>query len=98
MGGIVWGIGQALLEVTIRDRRGRLVNPNLSEYLVPVNADTPPTEVLLIPEADSDVNPAGAKGLGELGICGAAAAIGNAIFHATGRRVRNLPIKTELWV
>jgi xanthine dehydrogenase YagR molybdenum-binding subunit len=74
------------------------VNPNLADYLVPVNADVPEMEILLVPERDSEVNPAGAKGLGELGICGAAAAIGNAIFHATGRRFRDLPIKAESWL
>ena len=97
MGGIVWGIGQALLEETIRDCRGRIVNPNLADYLVPVNADVPGMEILLVPEKDTEVNPAGAKGLGELGICGASAAIANAIFHATGRRFRDLPIKAESW-
>jgi xanthine dehydrogenase YagR molybdenum-binding subunit len=97
IGGIVWGIGQALLEETVRDGRGRLVNANLSDYLVPVNADVPSLEVSLLAEEDSEVNPAGAKGLGELGICGAGAAIANAIFHATGHRFRDLPFKTELW-
>lgn len=97
-GGIVWGIGQALLEETIRDRKGRLVNNNLAEYLVPVQADVPDIGVILINEIDGDVNPAGAKGLGELGICGAAAAVANAIFHATGRRFRDLPIKPADWL
>lgn len=95
VGGIVWGIGQALLERTIYDSSSRIVNRNLADYLVPVNADVPPIEVILIPEADTLVNPAGAKGLGELGICGAAAAIANATFHATGIRVRDLPITHE---
>jgi xanthine dehydrogenase YagR molybdenum-binding subunit len=98
LGGIAWGIGQALMEETVRDVRGKIVNGNLADYLVPVNADVPAIDVLLIPEKDSSVNAAGAKGLGELGICGAAAAIANAIFHATGRRFRDLPIKTESWL
>ncbi len=97
-GGIVWGIGQALLEETVRDSKGRLINNNLAEYLVPVQADVPPIEVILVNEIDETVNPAGAKGLGELGICGASAAIANAIFHATGRRFRNLPIKPADWL
>lgn len=92
MGGIVWGIGQALTEQTIYDPSNRIVNRNLADYLVPVNADVPAMDIALIPEVDTQVNPAGAKGLGELGICGAAAAVTNAVFHATGVRCRALPI------
>lgn len=92
MGGIVWGIGQALTEQTIHDNHG-IVNRNLAEYLVPVNRDVPALDITLLPEEDARVNALGAKGLGELGICGAAAAVANAIFHATGQRVRGLPVR-----
>lgn len=96
IGGIVWGIGQALLEETVHDDyAGSIVNANLADYLVPVHADIPFIDVLLIGESDHLVNPLGAKGLGELGICGAAAAIANSIYHATGRRFRRLPIKVN---
>ncbi len=94
-GAIIWGIGQALLERTLHDPSGRIINPNLAEYLVPVHADVPAIEIILLGEADALVNPLGAKGLGELGICGAPAAIANAIFHATGRRFRDLPITPD---
>lgn len=92
MGGIVWGIGKALLEETVHDGHG-IVNNNLAEYLLPVNSDVPHMGINLLPEVDMQVNPLGAKGLGELGICGAAAAVTNAIFHATGVRVRELPAR-----
>jgi xanthine dehydrogenase molybdopterin-binding subunit B len=91
LGGIVWGIGQSASRRDDPRWARQTDRPEPMEYLVPVNADTPPIEVLLVPEAGSDVNPAGAKGLGELGICGATAAIANAIFHATARRLRNVP-------
>ncbi|AIE84044.1 xanthine dehydrogenase family protein molybdopterin-binding subunit [Fimbriimonas ginsengisoli] len=95
-GGIVWGIGMALLEESLLDPRyGRFVNSNLAEYHVPVNKDVPPIEILLMDEKDSVVSPVGAKGAGEIGITGAAAAIGNAIYHATGKRVRDLPITLD---
>jgi xanthine dehydrogenase YagR molybdenum-binding subunit len=95
-GGIVWGIGMTLLEESLMDaRHGRFVNSNLAEYHVPVNADVPRIEVALIDEEDALVSPLGAKGAGEIGITGAAAAIGNAVFHATGRRVRDLPITLD---
>ena len=95
-GGIVWGIGMGLLEETHTDHRfGRFLNSNLAEYHVPVNADAPPLEILLVPEEDKLVSPLGAKGAGEIGIVGAAAAIGNAVFHATGKRVRDLPITLD---
>ena len=93
MGSIVWGIGQALQEESIVDQNfGRFVNHNLAEYHVPVNADIHDIEVIFVEEKDDIVNPLGAKGLGEIGIVGVAAAIGNAIYHATGKRVRDLPI------
>jgi xanthine dehydrogenase YagR molybdenum-binding subunit len=96
MGGIVWGVGMALLEETHRDlRTGRYVNANLSEYHVPVNADIGEIDIHVVPEDDPHVNPLGVKGIGEIGITGVAAAIANAIFHAIGRRVRDLPITLD---
>lgn len=93
MGGMVWGIGMALTEQNHPDpHRAWFTNPDLSEYLVPVHADVPPIDVLLVEEYDPYVNPIGAKGLGEIGIVGAAAAIANAVYHATGKRIRDLPI------
>jgi xanthine dehydrogenase YagR molybdenum-binding subunit len=79
----------------IDPRTARYVNDNLSDYLIPVNADIRDLEVILVPEEDHDVNPAGVKGLGELGNVGTAAAVANAVFHATGVRVRELPIRIE---
>jgi xanthine dehydrogenase YagR molybdenum-binding subunit len=76
-------------------RYARYVNTDLAEYLVPVNADVQGLEVILVPEVDTDVNPAGVKGLGELANVGTAAAIANAVYHATGVRVRHLPIRLE---
>jgi xanthine dehydrogenase YagR molybdenum-binding subunit len=96
MGGIVWGIGMALFEETLYDKRdGRAVNGNLAEYHVPVNADIGSIEVEVVDEDDPHVNPLGAKGIGEIGITGVAAAIANAVYHATGRRVRDLPITLD---
>lgn len=95
-GGIVFGIGMALMEESVLDPTyGRIVNSNLAEYHVPVNADVPPIEVIVIPELDPYVNPAGTKGAGEIGITGAAAAIANAVYHATGKRIRDLPITLD---
>ena len=95
-GGMVWGVGFALHEQTIFDERlGRVVNNNLAEYHVPVNADIPSVEVLFVERVDPRVNPIGVKGLGEIGITGAAAAVANAVHHATGKRVRDLPITIE---
>jgi xanthine dehydrogenase YagR molybdenum-binding subunit len=94
-GGIVMGIGMALTEETLFDRRnGRIVNPSLAEYHVPVNLDVPPIEILWTDIPDEHT-PIGARGVGELGITGAAAAVANAIFHATGKRVRDLPITLD---
>ena len=94
--GIVFGIGMALLEETHIDRNiGRVTNANIAEYLVPVNADIPEITTIFVEEQDRVVNPAGVKGLGELPIVGAAAAIANAVYHATGVRVRDLPIRPE---
>ena len=96
LGGIVWGVGMALLEESVRDGRdGRIVNANLAEYHVPVNADIGAIDVSFVPESDAFVNPLGVKGVGEIGITGAAAAIANAVFHATGKRVRDQPITLD---
>jgi xanthine dehydrogenase YagR molybdenum-binding subunit len=95
-GGIVQGIGMALLEETHLDTRfGSYTNVNFGEYLVPVNADIHAIDVILVPEEDRHVNPIGVKGVGEIGIVGVAPAIANAVFHATGKRVRELPIRVE---
>ncbi|MFE6739379.1 xanthine dehydrogenase family protein molybdopterin-binding subunit [Streptomyces tubercidicus] len=96
MGGMLWGLGQALLEGTVVDTRdGRWANAGLGEYLVPVNADAPDVVVEFVEVPDTVVNPLGVKGLGEVGMVGAAAAIANAVFHATGYRARELPIRIE---
>jgi xanthine dehydrogenase YagR molybdenum-binding subunit len=96
MGGMIWGISSALHEATEIDRvRARYVNDNLADYRVPVNADVADVEVILVPEEDRHVNPAGVKGLGELANVGTAAAVANAVYHATGIRVRDLPIRIE---
>ncbi|CCE09786.1 Xanthine dehydrogenase, molybdenum binding subunit apoprotein [Bradyrhizobium sp. STM 3843] len=96
MGGLIWGMSSALLEATeIDPRNARYVNDNLADYLVPVNADVPSVEVILLSEQDDQVNPAGVKGLGELGNVGTNAAVCNAIFHATGQRIRKLPVRLE---
>ena len=96
LGGVVWGVGMALLEESMRDERdGRIVNGNLGEYHVPVNADIGAIDVSFVLEADAYVNPLGVKGIGEIGITGVAAAIANAVFHATGKRVRDLPITLD---
>lgn len=95
-GGITWGISMALQEETHMDARyGRYVNANLGEYHVPVNADIPAIEAYFVEEEDPHVNPIGVKGIGETGIVGVAAAVANAIFHATGKRIRNLPITPD---
>ncbi|MEZ4736484.1 MAG: xanthine dehydrogenase family protein molybdopterin-binding subunit [Caldilineaceae bacterium] len=96
LGGLIWGIGSALHEVTELDERlARYVNDNIAEYHIVVNADVPDVQVILVPEVDEFVNPAGVKGLGELANVGTAAAIANAVYHATGKRVRDLPIRIE---
>lgn len=95
-GGIVWGIGQALLERSETDSRlGRFLSKNLSGYLVPVNADVGEIDVAFIEGDDPHASPLGARGIGELGGIGIAAAIANAVFHATGVRVREFPIRPE---
>ncbi|HLL74146.1 MAG TPA: xanthine dehydrogenase family protein molybdopterin-binding subunit, partial [Pyrinomonadaceae bacterium] len=96
IGGVVWGIGMALQEATEIDHRyGRIMNPNLQHYHVPVNADVHEIETMFVEEEDTVVNPLGVKGMGELGMVGIPAAIANAVFHATGRRVRDLPITPD---
>ena len=96
MGGMLWGLGQALLEATRMDpHTGRWANASLGDYLVPVNADAPDVVVDTIEVPDAVVNPLGVKGVGEIGLVGAAAAIANAVHHATGRRLRTLPITVE---
>jgi xanthine dehydrogenase YagR molybdenum-binding subunit len=96
MGGMVWGIGMALHEETLIDHRlGRIMNANIAEYHVPVNADVHDIDVIFVDEQDDFVNPMGIKGLGEIGIVGVAAAIANAVYHATGVRVRDLPITLD---
>ncbi len=96
IGGMVWGISMALYEHAAMDKRlGRWVNNNLAEYHVPVNADVGEIEAYWVDEKDDHVNPIGAKGIGEIGITGAAAAVANAVFHATGKRVRDLPITLD---
>ena len=95
-GGMVGGIGMALMERTVLDARdGRAVNAHMADYLVPVNLDTPQLEVHFVEEEDPHVNPLGVKGLGEIALIGIAPAIANAVFHATGKRVRELPIRVE---
>jgi xanthine dehydrogenase YagR molybdenum-binding subunit len=96
MGAMIWGVASALHEATEVDPRfARYVNDNLADYLVPVNADIEEVDVILVPETDGSVNPAGVKGIGELGNVGTAAAVANAVYHATGIRVRQLPIRLE---
>ena len=96
MGGVVWGIGMALHEETLFDHRfGRVMNANIAEYHVPVNADVHDIKVIFVDEPDETINPLGIKGLGEIGIVGVAAAIANAVYHATGKRVRDLPITLD---
>ena len=96
LGGVVWGIGMALTEHSVMDhKRGRFMTRDLADYHVPVHADVPDLDVSWIEETDNKVNPVGIKGIGELGVTGAAAAIANAVFHATGKRIRDLPITVD---
>ncbi len=96
IGGITMGLGMALFEETVTDHKfGRIVNPNLGEYHVPVNADVPAIEAYFVQEEDPHVNAIGAKGVGEIGITGVAAAVANAVYHATGKRIRDLPITPD---
>jgi xanthine dehydrogenase YagR molybdenum-binding subunit len=96
LGGVVWGIGMALQEESVLDDEvGRFMTHNLADYHVPVNADVHDIDVIFVDERDEVVNPLGVKGVGELGLVGVAAAIANAVYHATGRRVRDLPITLD---
>ncbi|HYW64487.1 MAG TPA: xanthine dehydrogenase family protein molybdopterin-binding subunit [Bradyrhizobium sp.] len=96
MGGMIWGIGMALHEETQIDHRfGRVMNANYAEYHVPVNADVHDIEVIFVEEKDDIINPLGIKGVGEIGLVGVASAIANAVYHATGKRVRDLPITLD---
>ena len=95
-GGMVWGVSFALQEHAVTDpRSGRVMNPNLAEYHVPVNADIPSVEAILVDEHDPHVNALGIKGVGEIGITGSAGAVANAVWHATGVRVREFPITLD---
>jgi xanthine dehydrogenase YagR molybdenum-binding subunit len=96
VGGIVGGLGMGLLEEAVWDpRNARTVNANLADYHVPVHADVPPIDVIFVDEKDEHVNPLGAKGLAELALVGVAPAVANAVYHATGKRVRDLPITPD---
>ncbi len=96
LGGIVCGISMSLFEKTQYDvRTSRIMNANLSDYLVPTNGDIPDIDICIVTSDDPNVNPAGVKGIGEIGITGSAAAVANAVYHATGLRVRELPITPD---
>lgn len=96
IGGVVFGIGGALTEELVHDpRTGKLVNRDLGEYHVPAHADIPPIDIQFLEERDLVANPLHAKGVGELGVCGAGAAVANAVYNATGVRVRQLPITLD---
>jgi xanthine dehydrogenase YagR molybdenum-binding subunit len=96
MGGVVMGISMALMEESVLDQRyGRIVNANLAEYHVPTNADIGVIDVDVVEDDDPHINPLGARGIGEIGITGVVAAVANAVYHATGVRVRELPITLD---
>jgi xanthine dehydrogenase YagR molybdenum-binding subunit len=96
MGGVVWGIGMALHEETVMDHRfGGIMNANIAEYYIPVNADIHDIDVIFVEERDDHINRLGVKGLGEIGIVGVPAAIANAVYHATGKRIRRFPITLD---
>jgi len=97
IGGMVWGIGMALHERTVYDQKlGRIMSRDFADYHIPTHADVVELEAMFLPlEKDEHVNPAGVKGIGEIGITGAAAAIANAVFNATGVRIRELPITPD---
>ena len=96
LGGVVWGVGMALHEQAQADHAlGRILNHNLAEYHIPVNADVADIEVIFVDEQDDIVNELGSKGVGEIGVVGVAAAVANAIYHATGKRVREFPITLD---
>jgi xanthine dehydrogenase YagR molybdenum-binding subunit len=96
MGGMIWGVGSAIHEQTeIDPRASRYINANLADYMIPVNADVGEVHVIMIPEEDMAINPLGVKGIGEIGIVGTSAALANAIYHATGQRLRDLPLRID---
>lgn len=96
LGGVVWGLGMALQEDAQTDHHlGRIMNHNLAEYHIPVNADIGDIEVIFVDEPDDIVNELGSKGVGEIGIVGVAAAVANAVYHATGKRIRDFPITLD---
>jgi len=96
IGGAIMGIGMALMEEAVIDHRyGRVVNSNLADYHVPVNADIPQIDALFVNKPDLNINPIGAKGMGEIALIGMAAAVANAVYNATGKRVRELPITPD---
>src|SRR2546429_2328185 len=97
MGGIMGGMGMALMGHSVVDGgNGRVPNANFAEYAVPVHADAPSVmDVLFIDEHDPHVNPLGVKGVGEIAMVGVAPALANAVFHATGRRIRELPVTPD---
>jgi xanthine dehydrogenase YagR molybdenum-binding subunit len=96
VGGAIGGIGMALMEEGVIDHRyGRYVNNNFADYHVPVNADIPQIEALFVNKPDPYINPIGAKGMGEIALIGMAAAVANAVYNATGKRVRELPITPD---
>ncbi|MGB7404553.1 MAG: xanthine dehydrogenase family protein molybdopterin-binding subunit [Pacificimonas sp.] len=96
LGGMIWGMASALLEATEMDEaRGRYINDDIAEYLVATNADVPQVDIIMVPEEDNEINVLGVKGIGELANVGTAAAITDAVYHATGTRVRDLPVRIE---
>jgi xanthine dehydrogenase YagR molybdenum-binding subunit len=96
IGGMIWGVGSALHEEAVVDERyGYFVNHDIAEYHVPVHADIPAIEAIFLPEVDDKANPLKIKGVGELGISGAGAAVANAIFNATGVRIRDYPLRLD---
>src|SRR5205823_4889498 len=96
IGGMTFGLGTALMEHTVMDHRtGAVVTRDLAEYLVPVHADAPAIDAAIVPEDDPHTNAIGTKGIGEIGNVGSASAVANAIYHATGKRVRDFPITPD---
>ncbi|HEX2627715.1 MAG TPA: molybdopterin cofactor-binding domain-containing protein, partial [Chitinophagaceae bacterium] len=96
IGGVVGGIGMALTEESVIDHRyGRYANNNFADYHVPVHADIPPIEAYFVNKPDPILNPMGAKGMGEIALIGFAASITNAVYHATGKRIRELPVTPD---